>query len=128
MIFRKLIFGISLILGFNAFTQQTDLSGKWELSYKMPDGKELLTLYVESTDTLAKATSSIGKFEIRIDHNQVAWSYPLNFRRGKELATFNGVIKNSDYLKGVLLVHHGIYSGRAVKWRAHRISKDSEIE
>ena len=106
----------------NLSSQEIDLSGDWELSYRMPDGKEVVRMSLARLDSSLLATSTIGEFKIKVDAENVSWSYPLSFRKGKELASFRGEIKSKDHLKGIFIVHHGIYQGRAVKWKALRLS------
>ena len=102
--------------------QEVNLSGTWELSYRMPDGKEVVQMSLVDNDSLVCATSTIGKFEIKIDDKSVSWSYSLSFKKGMELASFTGEIKSEDRLKGIFIVHHGIYQGRAVRWKAQRMA------
>lgn len=121
---KVVILLVANLFFYDVKAQHASLSGKWLLSYRMPDGKEVMELAIQSNDSLAVATSSIGKFEILIKNKKITWSYPLSFKDENELASFEGAIKNDNYLKGIFLIHHGVFSGRAVKWKAHRISTE----
>ncbi len=117
-----LVIFISVFLTTNA--QPFDLSGKWQLSYQMPDGKETLEIQVHQSGDIAQVDSRIGKFEMQIKQVVVSWSYPVNLKKGEELASFKGMIKNDQMMKGVLMLNEGVYAGRAVRWKAERMVKN----